>query len=336
MSLSLNPISQNADLLIQSCHETIRMIETAGRVEELAQRHRELKIHYDTFHRTYNELWSRISISGDPSADQAPRIFERAETAWHKLEDQLLTTHPQIQINYGRPLVDKIEHAPNLLVDARIKAQFPYEQKVRGDGNCFYTSLAICYLQWLTHNPNQIEILLNRIRDMEQFPGKEEAISLMIDLKINPSSLQNHLRSTSDMFPFISFLRHAAALQMTTVDRQWMDFYSPESDQDPPTAPEYVANQVLKMGRDAQHYEINALCAFLGCQLWIIDYQNGLRTINQESRNFIGAIYRSPGHYSCLQSKLPPGSICSQLTRKIATIAIPVISGYIVWNMFFR
>lgn len=320
MAPPIPTIYENANQLIRLCEETIPQIATAQRVEEVEQRHRDLKIHLDTFHQNYDLLWERLSSCDDPSCPQVQQIYQKVETIWQRFEDELLTRFPQAQIDYGRPLIGPIEASTELPMDAEMKARFPFQQRVRGDGNCFYTSFALCYLQWLCRNPEKLETALKHLLEMPNFSGKNETVQFLIDLKETPLAFERSLRSNANLFIFIAFLRHCAAHYLTNVNRDWMESYLPESPQDPQTADQYVTDHVLKMGRDAQHYEINAIIQLLGCQLWIIDSRNGLRKMNETSEAFIGAVFRSPGHYSILSTEIENSSYYSRIAAYCAIL----------------
>jgi hypothetical protein len=339
MAISIKSISDDAVRLIQQCEETTPQIQTVRRVDELVQRHQELKIQYDALIRGHDELWGRLASSDDESCGELSEIFDRVKLTWKRFEDELLTQFPQAQIDYGRTLVGSIEPSADLPIDRELKIQFPHQQGVRADGNCFYTSFALNYLKWLCRNPAQFETPMQRILEMPNFPGKEEAIQLLMDLKENLQSLDSCIRSNSNMFVIISFLRHCAAYYMTNVNRDWIESYLPESAEDPATAEQFVTDHVLKMGRHAHAYEIQAILSYLGCQLWIIDDHNGLRKMNEESASFVGAVYRASAanHYSSLQtdSRDPISRIAGRVagyTLPILTATTSVILGYLVYR----
>jgi hypothetical protein len=306
MSVSISSISKDAARLVQLCQTNTSQIQTAGKVGELVKRHQALKKEYDAFQKKIVPFLSSIA-EDETLLIRTTQIQDSAAAAWKGFEEKLLTVCPQAPIEIERPLVGPIVESSELLIHPTLLVHFPYYRSVRGDGNCFYTSLSITYLEWLCQHPEHFEFVLKQIFELPDFPGKNELIPLLLNLQENPTSFENFIHSDPNMFMFISFLRHATAEHLKKM-RNWRGHYSPEFPKDPPTADEYISDHVLKMGCDAQHIEINAITSFLKCQLWIFDGQNGITKLNEDFAPFIGALYHFPGHYAHihLESVPPP------------------------------
>ncbi len=302
MSLSIQPISSDAAKFIQLCKKATAEMHTARTVDDVVQQHIALKQEYASFITRYDKLWIQLASKDDDSCFEASEIQNRVEQSWHVLENELLTRFPQAQIDYGAHLVGSVNPSASLPIDPSLKSQFPYYRTIRGDGNCFYTSFAISYLQWLCQNPEQFEDALKHVFNLPDFSGKEEVVHLLMNLQETPSSIESCIHSDPNLLVMISFLRQCAAYHLTQVYRDWQDGYLAESEKDPQTADEFVPKHVLRMGCEALSYEINAISSFLNCQIWIIDHRNGLRKFNEENAPLISVVYRSADeHYSCMQ-----------------------------------
>jgi len=300
---SIDQIRGEGYQLMGQCLDAISEIRPGSKLDELARQHAALKQRYDGLNRKMQTIFSTIPEEDSAALERVSEDFQPIFAAWDNYQDTLLTASPQTAIDYGTPLRQDLSPSIDLQMSEEVKALFPYYRQVRGDGNCFYTSFSISYLQWLCQHPNHFEQALQRVLELPPYEGRNEMIQLILDLQENPASLESILGATKPprLMICISFLRHCAAHQMTQIDRDWQEFYNPELQQDAQTPQDYVANHVLRMGCDAQDYEINALANYLGCQLWIADEER--RTLSQcnEQSPMVSVLYRFPGHYACLQ-----------------------------------
>jgi hypothetical protein len=328
MAILVQSISSNAAKFIQLCTKATAEMHTARTVDDVVQQHIALKKEYASFINKYDELWSQIASKDDESCFEVSEIQTQVERSWHVLENELLTRFPQAQIDYGAHLVGSVNSSASLPIHTSLKSQFPYYRTIRGDGNWFYTSFAISYLQWLCQNPKRFDNALKHVFDLPDFSAKEEVVRLLMNLQEAPSSIESCIHSDTNLLVMISFLRQCAAYHLTHVYRGWQDGYLAESEKDPQTADEFVPNHVLRMGCEALSYEINAISSFLNCQIWIIDHHNGLRKFNEENAPLVSAVYRSAEeHYSSMQQSSPDQSRVSQVTKSIVKYAIPIIAG---------
>jgi hypothetical protein len=317
--MSIQSISEYSRKFIHSCEESTQLTQTALKADQVIERHFMLRKQYDSFQKRYDQCWKQLSQSDSPSCGEATQIHDQVEQSWIEFERNLLTTFPYAEIQHMKPLISELKPSKKLAINPQIQKDYPSFRKVLGDGNCFYTSFALSYIQWLCQNQNQIDATLQRVTELPDYRGKIEVIQLINNLKENPSAWDSCIRSNTQLFIFISFLRHCAAFHLENISTDWKAGYWPETAKDPQTADKYVQDYVLKMGSEAQHYEINALTQFLRCQILLFDHRNGLTQFNEGTGPVTCAVYYFPhpeNHYCCLQKDAAPASSHSH-TRDI-------------------
>lgn len=271
----------------------------------MIRRHREIKGQIDPYLISVSHT---LQDSKDEALPGLTNIFERVKERWRALECALLTRFPDAEFDYPR-LIRPLQGSAQLTLPQDIRSQFPYFRDVLGDGNCFYTSFTIGYIQWLCQDPDRIDLAISRVNDLEPFAGQDRVRALLRDLFENRISCNQFIERNSHIFAFISFLRHCAAHQMSEHFDDYSALYTPDTededvDEDPQTIEPYITERVLKMGCYAQDYEISAIAQFLNCQIWVVDQAHGLRKINEESGAPVACVvYRNneEGHYSFLQ-----------------------------------
>ena len=290
-------------------------------VGQIAARHEQLRILYQA---AQAELNRQIESSKNVQLlAVVPQGFlgleEQATTlhaAWRVFQDNILTLYPHAPINYGTALVgDRIDWKPAEIakrsksgqeytqlqytqlqkIRAELCAKYPKLQKIRGDGNCFYTSFATGYLTWLCQNQTHFAEAIKKSLELVGGPGNNETCQVLVDLNEDPSRLEGYITNNQKMLPLVSYLRHRAAHHMDSHKDCFNSFMSvPFS--------EYLKDRVLRMGHDADNPEIVALCASLNFPLEIYDNStSGLFRFPEDSGEPRIGVFREVAHYSLLQ-----------------------------------
>src|SRR3972149_8924684 len=166
-------------------------------VGQIAARHEQLRILYQA---AQAELNRQIESSKNVQLlAVVPQGFlgleEQATTlhaAWRVFQDNILTLYPHAPINYGTALVgDRIDWEPaEVAKHSELSEKYPQLRKIRGDGNCFYTSFATGYLTWLCQEPARFEDAITELFEIGEFPGSAETFQVLFDLQENPSRLE--------------------------------------------------------------------------------------------------------------------------------------------------
>jgi hypothetical protein len=175
MAAQVRSITADARRFIEACEKDILKMKTVERIDKIVQLHQELRHQLQTFHERMDKFNADnqhvINYEGADKHEEYAKYHEsscalsdRVDQIWSAFQNELLTQFPQADIDYrtldGRPLIGDLKSSRLLSIPQEFKDQFPNYRSVRADGNCFYTSFTIGYLQWLVQNPEQIEGVL--------------------------------------------------------------------------------------------------------------------------------------------------------------------------------
>src|SRR3972149_581906 len=284
-------------------------------VGQIAARHEQLRILYQAAQAELNrQIESSKNVQLLAVIPQGFLGLEKQaatlHAAWRVFQDNNLSLYPHAQINYGPALVeDRIAWEPAEVakhskpyqeytrlqkIRAELCRKYPQLQKIRGDGNCFYTSFATGYLTWLCQNQTHFAEAIKKSLELVGGPGNNETCQVLVDLNEDPSRLEGYINNQK-MLPLVSYHRHRAAHHMDSHKDCFNSFMSvPFS--------EYLKDRVLRMGHDADHPEIFALCASLNFPLEIYDNStSGLFRFPEDSGEPRIGVFREVAHYSLLQ-----------------------------------
>lgn len=218
---------------------------------------------------------------------QLTRCHDRLQAVWNRFNDYALTICPTAKINYGAPCVGPRR------ADRR---------EIRGDGNCFVSSLTTCYLESLVGD-KRVEQAIGSICEgrFATKEVKEELINILLSLQEYPSQLESVLQNNHKILPFVHYFRTLAADEMKRHPEQFEAFFRSEIEHvfngvaQSKSYNDLIDDYVCRMGVDFSHPMILALCQRLNFNVKIIDPKIGL-----------------PGGLNILDHSEPKATFCRQ------------------------
>ncbi len=193
------------------------------------------------------------------------------EKAFRTFTDQLLSSFPDVPINYGKPCVSmprkwthkEIQQKGIQQKGIQFCENYPKIQEIRGDGNCFYTAFTVLYLESLRKNCCALEAFTAKVIETP-IEYQETLLQLLVHLKESPLELTQLLQDNSVVLSLIHFFRNLidssikttpAFLNRAVIARDALDGGNPIES--------FIKNHILSMGVEADQLQIQLLCEIL-------------------------------------------------------------------------
>ncbi len=296
------------------------------------------KASYDRIQKNYQQIYSTLSSNMSQTIDQHSydilppgylentALLETLHKAYRAFTDCFLTSYPDVSINYGDPCIllrEKWSLEDQLKQDslARYRAMYPNFRRIRGDGNCFFSAITVTLLEYLVQS-DQVRTLIDRICNHPEWnsPGRDVVIELLIELADTPSILEARLQNNQKILCFVNLFRCIAAEHMIKNRGHFEGFLDRPFD-------EYITDTVLKMGENAEHYAILALCKELDFPFTIhdvgIDTTDRGTHLGSTGQSPLAALCRNGEHYFIFYNNdtVTPSALQSQALSPLCASA---------------
>jgi hypothetical protein len=249
---------------------------------------------YSLVAQPYESLTKRIISMTQPDDEEAlalSNLSRETDDVFSSFKIDFLTHYPSAPIEYGEPCVKPIRGW-----HTRERAMKQFEglckshaglREIRGDGNCFFTSIAVLYLESLCSTRNFISAL-------DYFEGNEPVVDTLLQLNDRPEQLETFLSNNQKMLPFVQHFRAKAAAFITA---------HPDTFPDPSEA-----SRIKKMGECADHQALLALALSLQFPFRLLDLDKSgaltEHTFPSTSHPEV-TLCRSDNHYYILCKNIP-------------------------------
>ncbi|MBS0650840.1 MAG: hypothetical protein JSR93_06740 [Verrucomicrobia bacterium] len=219
---------------------------------------------------TDRHYFNTLEVATDPDYLTNTDLVETLDNANRVFTDRFVTHYPDARIDYGRKCVSpreqwSVQDLTKQDALAPYRAKFPNFRAIRGDGNCFYSGLTVGILEHVVKT-NQVDKLLQTILDHSKWdsPGRDVVVELLMELAETPSMLEARLQNNQKVLCCINLFRHIAAAHMNENKEEFEPFLAKPFD-------DYIKENVLKMGENADHCDIISLCKALNFPVIIHD-----------------------------------------------------------------
>ncbi|MGE0670995.1 MAG: carbohydrate-binding module family 20 domain-containing protein [Parachlamydiales bacterium] len=219
---------------------------------------------------TDRHYYNTLEVATDPDYLTNTDLVETLDNANRVFTDRFVTHYPDAQINYGRKCVSprekwSVQDLTKQDAFAPYRSKFPNFRAIRGDGNCFFSGVTVGMLEHFVKT-NQVDTLLQTILDHPEWdsPGREVVVQLLMELADTPSMLEARLQNNQKVLCCTNLFRHIAAAHMKANREEFEPFLEKPFDT-------YINETVLKMGENAEHCAIIALCKALNFPVVIHD-----------------------------------------------------------------
>ncbi|TDL26983.1 cysteine proteinase [Rickenella mellea] len=207
-------------------------------------------------------------------------------------------------------------------------------RRTKGDGDCFYRSLAFTYIEQILHSPDQslavatAESLLDSSLPMLEAAGfqrmvVEDFYDVVVNLirqvivpepngtTLTPSLLLDAFQSTEVSNYVVVFMRLLTSAQIRTDPETYAPFlFNPETGEDIPPR-EFCERYVEAVGKEADHVQMTALTRALQTNINVayldghsedgkVNFVEFRGSAPEENENPPVLLYR-PGHYDVLE-----------------------------------
>ncbi len=311
---AINTLVPRTEEKTQIALSTYEQVQTLFRIHTLTledQKQALIAAHFDNTEQLFF----------NPDFLQATELEEAYEKANQLFTDRFVTHYPDIGIDYGRLCVGSRQKwdAPDLKKHdkmAPFRIKYPSFRAVRGDGNCFYTGFTIALLEHVVKTGQTLPLLTRIVeRDEWDSPGRQNVLELLAELTSNPEVLEERLQTNQHILCVDNLLRSIAAAEM----RAHPGNYGPFLDK---TLEEYIKENVLPMGENADHHAILALCRAFEFPILIHDvgvdtHLNGTH-MGDEALPPIAALCRDGEHYFFFYSEASPRTISATVPSPIS------------------
>jgi hypothetical protein len=289
-----------------------------------------LDIHKQTNYSNQEEMFNLIAQVSDDE--------KTLMSGFTLFNNTVLTYCPTAKIPYGAPCIGA-KTAPSVgTANAKVLEMLAGCQSIRairGDGNCFLSSLTTRFLEKSVQEKaieSFIDLISNDGIDASEL--KTELILTLIDLQEYPSQLENVLQNNQKILPFVSYFRQVAAKEMKEHRGDFEAFFLADiediyqgntKDQ---SYEQLVDKYVLTMGVDFSQPMITALCRKLNFPVNIIDpkigAQGGINILDAQATS--GTFCRNDVHYFVLYPRegASPVALPVQRERHHADLPSPV------------
>ncbi len=220
--------------------------------------------------------------------------FYKAQLEWEKITtyhntatNTLLTQFPMIApaINYGSPMcsaaglwtADEI----NLFTENELWApaflslqhDYPFRRTIRGDGNCFYTSLLVAYLSTPAHIAHFWNLINNAPDEISSKSLAQEIIAPLMSDPTKEIDWSHH----QNILPLVHLMRQLIARELEKEIAQYgwdaqHDGLSPEA---------YLKSKIIRMGAFSREPAIAASSTLLNFPFEIMDFEHINESIDE-------------------------------------------------------
>lgn len=259
---------------------------------------------------------SQISENNIPHFYEATDLEHRIFKVFGKFNDTIRSFYPLAPIQQSprvspKALMDDLlKSDKDIMKYANQFAQFSSYRKISGDGNCFYTSFAVRYLEEIMGSKALFDKFLtfvcSSIEGEESAPLKQHVINTALYMNEYPSQLETVLRDNNRILPIVRYFRELVSVEMLKNPRNYQDAFTitllGDFEEDPSIAgkdyAQLVNDYVRRMGVDATHVPMTILCKKLNFPCRIHSPQRYSVPINTiEDREPIAQFIRLGAHY---------------------------------------
>ncbi len=251
--------------------------------------------------------------------------------AFRSFTARLLSSFPHAPINYGEPCV----FTPRLWTTTESTKQpdfcknYPSLQEIRGDGNCFYTSFTVLYLQHLSKNDDALASFVKRVTDDAPISYKKILLNLLLDIKQSPSIITPRLQENTNVLSFIHYFRHL--IQTHPAFQERVKIAMDAQIFDDPTygksKEDFIQHHILSMGVEADQLQIQLLCEVLDFSITVhyADAHGECIIKTKTPRFSADRFYRNGAHYCILYPSKQKQEEATQKQREEAIKSNPLV-----------
>jgi len=298
--------------------------------EEIEKLHRNVMLQYVKFQKSSAEfanLCKTTTTSSSPkeyeiyeenleSYEQSTALEGRVSKLFLALNHTIRTNYPLANIAEPDLRVGDIRSTINLEKPSKHLAKFPHFRKILGDGNCFYTSFTVRFLENIVKKSNDYEAMIKFIRSdadgVKDKNLKQFVIDTLTNLSKNPSSLEKVLKDNQIILPLVRYFRSIVANEMLVNQKTHEETFAISllgdfpKDADTLFDKSYVQlvhDYVSSMGKDATNISISILCRMLDfpCRIYSDELPKPVDALDGREPKAI--FIRASEHYFVAYSK---------------------------------
>ena len=289
-ALRLERFKHRASLLNTTCKETLKTLhEQPHNVDSARQ----------TFNRIDQKLNGLIIANSflreqihEPSSETLNPLFFESLTLTEGLEkirktfvDWFLTLYPDAEIFYGESCISPRKQSTPENLWASLFSNY---RDIRGDGNCFYFSMAVALLE-----STKIQDIRNLLLDHPEWisPGKDTAVELLNESIRSPQLIEELLGDNRKILCMVNLLRKIAGHEIRHKKEKYSPFIADDFDS-------HIRLKVELMGQPADHCAILALCDALDFPIVIYDINTNCQMhLGDEKKSPLATLCRQDEHY---------------------------------------
>jgi hypothetical protein len=206
-------------------------------------------------------------------------VYDRVAKSFANLNHAVRTSHPLVRIEQFTPRVSPMKPIGKLIAETRadlhpLLSQFGAYREIAGDGNCFFTSFTVRFLESISRDEGAIAQFIEFISEqkIEDPRLKELVVQLLLEISQYPSQLETILSDNNRVLPVVRLLREVTYQHLLTASGADQDnfryqladeFREHEGEILSASYPDLLRDYVLQMGCEATRVPIHTLCQIL-------------------------------------------------------------------------